>query len=126
MIIAGMMHFRPEEEAEKIMAPLLALGPLQQIKKRVPWGNITDGGDAVAAHGGLKSFISCGLKEFDGKKFEKTLDLWNKLEKDVPDTNGCVFMHLWFSTEIAQRLPAESSAWSHRDIGAWRYGITVQ
>lgn len=120
MIIAGMTHFRPEEEAEKIMAPLLALGPLQQIKKPVPWGNMTDAADALAVHGGMKSLISCGLKSFDGKKFETTLYLWNKLEKEVPDAKGCVFMYTWFSTEAAQKIPAKSSAWSHRDMGVWR------
>jgi hypothetical protein len=32
-IMVSLIHFRPEDEAEKIMAHLLELNPAQQIKK---------------------------------------------------------------------------------------------
>jgi hypothetical protein len=120
MIMVGIMHFVPEAEAKKVMAPLLALNPLQQIKKPVPWGNITDSAEALASHGGIKSLISCGMKSFEGKKFEKSLELWEKLAKEVPGANGCYFLTMWFSLEAVERVPAKSTAWSHRDMGVWK------
>ncbi len=42
------MHFRPEEEAATIMGPFLALNPVQQMKKIVPWGSMTNAADTLA------------------------------------------------------------------------------
>lgn len=83
MIMVNLTHFRPEGEAAMIMSPLLALSPLQQIKKVVPWGNMTDSADMLAGHGGIKTLHSCGMKEFDGKKFEKSLELWERMQREV-------------------------------------------
>jgi hypothetical protein len=120
MIMVGLVHLIPENEAEKVMAPLLAINPLQQIKKPITWRNITDSADALAAHGGMKSLVSCGMKNFDGKKFEKSLELWIKPAEDVPGTEGCSFIFMWFSLDAVKRFPVGSSAWSHRDMGVWR------
>jgi hypothetical protein len=83
MIMVNLTHFRPEDEAAQIMAPLLALDPLQQIKKLVPWGNMTDSTDMLSGHGGMKTLHSCGMKEFDGKVFEKSLQLWERMQSEV-------------------------------------------
>jgi hypothetical protein len=120
MIMVGIMHFRPEDEAQKVMAPLLAIGPIQEIKKPIPWANITDSADAFAAHGGIKTLISCGMKNFDGKKFEKSVELWEKLAQEVPGATGSYFLFMWFSLDAVKRVPVESSAWTHRDMGVWR------
>ena len=118
-IMVSIMHFRPEDEAEKIMAPLLALNPVQQIKKVVPWGNMTDSADMLAGHGGMKTLHSCGMKEFDGKKFEKSLELWEQIDKEVPGVKGCTFMMNWFALDAVKKKEG-SSAWTHRDMGVWR------
>ena len=113
------MHFLPETEAEKIMAPLLALGPVQQMKKVLPWGNMTDSGDIFAAHGGFKTLHSCGMKEFDAGKFEKSLDLWEKIDKEIPGVS-CTFITNWFSLDAMKKGGLMGSAWSHRDVGIWK------
>jgi len=47
-MMVNVMHFRPEEEAAIIMAPFLALNPVQMMKKIVPWGSMTDAADMLA------------------------------------------------------------------------------
>jgi hypothetical protein len=119
VIMVSLMHFRPEDEAEKIMAPLLELNPAKQIKKVVPWGNMTDSFDMIAGHGGIRTLHSCGMKEFDGKKFEKSLELWEKIDKEVPGAKGCTFIMNWFALD-GVKIKEGTSAWSHRDMGLWK------
>jgi len=120
VIMVNLMHFLPEDKADKIMAPILALGPVQQMKKILPWGNMTDSTDMLAVHGGFKTLHSCGMKEFSVEKFEKSLDLWNKIDKDIPGAKGCTFIMNWFSLDAMKKKGLAGSAWSHRDVGLWK------
>jgi hypothetical protein len=71
---------------------------------------------SVFSHGGLKTLHSVGMKEFDGKKFAKSLEYWEQIQRSGAT---CAIMMYWFSTEAMQKSPQSSSAWSHRDIGVW-------
>ena len=118
--MVNLVHFRPEEEAEQIMAPLLALDPVQQMKKVLPWGNMTDSADMLAVHGGFKTLHSCGMKGFDAATFEKSLELWEKIDKEIPGAKGCTFIMNWFSLDVMKKKGQTGSAWSHRDVGLWK------
>lgn len=98
------------------MQPLLAIKPINQIKKLIPFGNLTDAGEALMVKGGLKSIHSCGLQIFDAEKFVRCLDAWNGLTDEHPGAGRSFFMFNWFSTEGCGKFAQESSAWSHRDV----------
>lgn len=116
--MASLVHLRPESDAEKIMAPLLALDPVQQIKKALQWGNTTDSVNMLAHHSGFKTLHSCGMKEVDGKTFEKSLDLW---ERKSQEGSGRERMYLFDGLVLGRGDEEEcNSAWSHRDIGVWK------
>jgi hypothetical protein len=119
--MVNITHFRPSSEAEVIMAPLLALNPVQNIKKTVEWGSITDSSDAFSKHGGLNTIVSCGLQRFDGKQFIVSLERWKKMVDEAPRAKRSLFMFTWFSNqnEMFKRIVDESSAWSHRDCAVW-------
>jgi hypothetical protein len=119
MILVNMMNFRPEEEAEKIIAPLLALKPVQQIRKVIGFASITDAAEPLNKQGGLKTQISCGLQKFSARKFELSLDAFTKLVDEHPSASGSFFMSNWYSTEAMKKLPDMSAAYSHRDCGVW-------
>jgi hypothetical protein len=119
MVLVNTMHFRPEEEADKIAAPLLALKPVQQIKKTINFANITDAAEALNKQGGLKSQISCGMRTFDAKKFENSLHSFTRLLEEHPSTSGSFIMYNYYSPKEMMKRP-ESSAYSHRDCGVWR------
>jgi len=71
--------------------------------------------------GGLKTQISCGLQKFSAKKFEQSLEAFTKLVDEHPSASGSFFMSNWYGNEGLQRVPEESSAYSHLDCGVWRY-----
>lgn len=114
-------HFRPSSEAEIIMAPLLALNPVPNIKKTVECGNVTDSSDAFNKHGGLNTIVSCGLQRFDGRQFIESLEQWKKMVDEALGAKRSMFMFTWFSNqnEVFKRIEDESSAWSHRDCAVW-------
>lgn len=112
-------HFKPEAEAEKFMAPLIALNPIQSIKKTVNWGNITASGDPFSKHGGLNAIVSCGLQKFDGKQFIEALRVWQNLADEVPGAAKTMLLFGWYSTEVLKSIPEESTSWSHRDCPVW-------
>lgn len=120
MVIVSITHFRPEPEAEKVMAPLLALNPVQNVKKNVECGNITDPNEALSKQGGLKTFTSCGLQKFDGKQFVECLERWKKLVDQAPGAAGTRIMFGWYSNEVLKSIPEESTSWSHRDCPVWK------
>ncbi len=119
MIMVSVTHFRPEAEAEEFMAPFVALKPVQNIRKVVGWGNITDPTDALSKQGGLRALVSCGLQKFDGKKFIYALDSWQKLVDEAPGAAGTMTMFGWYSNEVLKKIPEESTPWSHRDCPIW-------
>jgi len=123
MIMVSATHFRPEAEAEEFMAPFIALKPVQNIRKIVEWGNITDPTEALSKQGGLRTLASCGLQKFDGKKFIHALDSWQKLVDEAPGAAGTMTMFGWYSNEILKKIPEESTAWSHRDCPIWYMGF---
>lgn len=118
VVMVNTMHFRPEAEADKVVAPLLALKPIKQVKNTIDFANITDAAEALNKQGGLKTQISCGMKTFSAKKFEAGLESFTKLVEEYPSASGSLFMYNWYSTEAMMKRP-ESSAYSHRDVGTW-------
>ncbi|KUJ14527.1 FAD-binding domain-containing protein [Mollisia scopiformis] len=118
MLMVSVTNLRPEAEAEKFMAPLIALKPVQNIKKTVEFGNITDPSD-VFGKPGLNTLLSCGLQRFDGKQFIEALDKWKKLVEEAPGAARTVFMFTWYSNEILKTIPEETTPWSHRDCPIW-------
>lgn len=73
------VHFRPEEEADRVVAPILALKPVKQIKNVIGFANITDAAEALNKQGGLKTQISCGMQKFSSEKFEGGLESFTNL-----------------------------------------------
>jgi len=120
MILVKTMHLRSEEEAKRIVEPLLALKPVHQVKQIVGFAEITDATDTMFTQGGLKAQISCGLQRFDGKKFEHSLQSFTELLEEHPGTSGSFFMMNWWSTDGMRRVSDKSSAYSHRDCRVWR------
>jgi hypothetical protein len=114
------MHFRPGAEADTFVAPLLALNPVQKIRKEIDFVNITDAAEALNVQGGLKAQISCGMQTFAPEKFEKTLHSFSELVERYPSAAGCGFMFNWYATQAMREREGEGSAYSHRDCGVWR------
>jgi hypothetical protein len=119
MVMVNTVHFRSEEEADQVVAPLLALKPIKQIKNVIGFANITDAAEALNKQGGLKTQISCGMQKFSAEKFEGGLKSFRKLVEEHPSASGSFFMYNWCSTEAMLKRP-ESSAYSHRDVGVWK------
>lgn len=117
-MIVNTTHFRPEEEADRVVAPLLALKPIKQFKATIGFANVTDAGEALNKQSGFKYLNSCGMQTFKARKFEDSLDSFTKLIEEHPTARGSFFMHNWYSTKAIMERP-ESSAYSHRDIGVW-------
>jgi hypothetical protein len=114
-------HFCSEVEAEKVMQPFLDAKPIKSIKEKVSFANLTDGTDALNKPGGNKAQISCGMRKFDPRKFEESLKRWTELVERYPGAAGSFFMFTWVSTEAMRNVPDESTCWSHRDCGIWRW-----
>ncbi|KAF8850675.1 FAD-binding domain-containing protein [Acephala macrosclerotiorum] len=123
MLIVSITHFRPESEAEKVMAPLVALNPTQNIKREVFWASITDASDSLSKHGGYNTLVSCGLQRFDGKQFEQSLESWTKMIEEVLGVARTMMMFGWYSNEVLKSIPEGSTAWSHRDCPVWFMGF---
>jgi hypothetical protein len=70
MIMVTTKHFCNEEEAKKVMGPLLDAKPVKQIKDTVSFANFTDSADELNKPGGVKSQISCGMR-----KLSRTTDI---------------------------------------------------
>ncbi|KAH6715691.1 hypothetical protein BKA61DRAFT_547409 [Leptodontidium sp. MPI-SDFR-AT-0119] len=121
VITVSITHFRSEAEAEGIMKPLLAANPVAQMKRHTAFSNLTDAADKIDKKGGFKSVVSCGLKGFDPRKFEKCLDSWTGLVDEHPEAASTFFMFLWASKEGMKSFGDESSAYGHRDIGCWSF-----
>jgi hypothetical protein len=119
MILVNTMHFRPEEEADRIVAPLLALKPVQQMKKTIGFENMTDAAEAFNKQGGFKAQISCGMQKFSARKFEQSLNSFGTLLDENPSTSGSFIMYNYYSPKQMMTRP-ESSPYSHRDCGVWR------
>lgn len=107
------------------MKPILAAKPLQQVKKLINFAQITDGADALNTQGGLKSQISCGMQTFDGKKFAKSLEIYNALVSKYPSAAGSCFLFPWFPKLGMAKSTDESSPFSHRDVLIWRYVVLI-
>ncbi len=120
MVLVNITHFRPETEAEYIMEPLLALKPIQHIKKEMAWANMTDASEAISKPVGLGSQISCGLQKFSAEKFEKALESWTKLVEEYPNASGRLILFGWNAPPQLRIFPVDNSAWSHRDCGVWK------
>lgn len=116
--MVSITHFRPEE-AEIAMAPLLSLNPVQNIKRTVEWGNITDASEPLSKHGGYNTLVSCGLQKFDGKQFLQSLESWTKMVGEAPGAARTMIMFGWYSNDVLKSIPEESTAWSHRDCPVW-------
>jgi hypothetical protein len=102
------------------MQPLIDAKPVKQIKDTVSFANFTDSADALNKPGGIKAQISCGMRKFDGQKFEESLDQWTELVEKYPGAVGSFFMFTWVSTEAMKKVPDDTTCWSHRDCGVWR------
>ena len=113
-------HFCSEEEAQKVIQPLLDAKPVKEIKDNVSFANITDSTDALNQPGGIKTQISCGMRKFNGRKFEESFKRWTDLVQNFPGAAGSFFMFTWVSTEAMKTVSDDSACWSHRDCGIWR------
>jgi hypothetical protein len=120
MIIVNTKHFQSDEEAQKVIAPILDAKPERQIKNVIDFAHITDSLDAFNNPGGLKRQISCGMRSFSTNKFEQSLKQWVDLVDTFPNAFGTFFMFTWVSTEAMKKVPDESTCWSHRDCGIWK------
>ncbi|KAH8594653.1 hypothetical protein B0O99DRAFT_687431 [Bisporella sp. PMI_857] len=125
LILVNTMHFRPEEEADEIVAPLLALQPTQKIKKAIGFANITDASQAINEPGGFKAQISCGMQKFDAQKFKECLKSFTNLVEEHPSASGSFLMTSWYSTKAMRQLPDDSSSYSHRDCGVWNMAFVI-
>jgi hypothetical protein len=125
MIMVSLTHFRPLSEIDAIIQPLLSLKPINQIRKTNPWSNITDSGEGLSKAGGYKTQVTCGLQRFSAAQFVSLLTVWKKLVTGNPSANGSLFMYTFYSTDGVKKQAEESSAWSHRDIGIWAYGLPI-
>ena len=120
MILVNIMNFRPKSEADAIVAPLLALNPVQKITKTIGFVNITDAAEALNKQKGFKTQISCGMQKFDGNILEKGLESWTKLVDEHPNASSSFFMYNLYSTGGMMKFGEESSSYSHRDCAVWR------
>lgn len=116
----NIVNFRPEAEADQIVALLLTLKPIQSFKKLIEFAQMTDSAEPMNVQGGLKTAVSCGLQSFKGKNIELGLEEFTTLVEDHPSASRSLFMTNWYSTDGMRRIPDTSSAYSHRDIGVWR------
>lgn len=102
------------------MGPLLAINPVNQIKKTIPFASLTDSAETLMKKGGLKGVVSCGLQTFEASMFERCLEAWTRLVEGHPDAVSSFFMFIWASTEKMKKLGDQLSSYSHRDCAVWR------
>jgi len=108
MILVNIMNFRPKSEADAIVAPLLALKPVQKTTKTIAFVNITDAAEALNKQSGFKTQISCGMRNFDESILEKGLESWTKLVDEHPSASSSFFMYNLYSTEGMMKFREES------------------
>jgi hypothetical protein len=121
MIMVSMSHFCSEEEAAAFMAPFIAIGPLQQMKRVVGFGQVTTFADMKDNElvGTYRDKYSCGLQAFRAEIMEKSLDLWRDIVKEDPNSAKTVVMHTLYG-EDPLKGDTTSAAWTHRDCKLWR------
>lgn len=122
MILVSTMHFRPGSEADAVVAPLLALNPVQKFRKEIDFINITDAADAFNTQGGFKVQISCGMQTFAVEKFERALAVFEDLAENWPSAAQSALFFNWASNQATtdREVPSGGSAYSHRDCRVWR------
>lgn len=119
MLVVSTKHFRPEEEAERVLESLVALQPIQTFRKFIDFSKSTDGSDASNKPGGLRTMFSCGLQEFKPEKLIVGAKMWTEMVEKWPSTAGSIFIFDWMSTSGMKEFEGDGSAYSHRDCPTW-------
>jgi hypothetical protein len=120
MIMVSTFFCGSEEDARRAFAVLFDLGPLHSEGTLVPFNEIPKAFEVFNKKGGYKQFISTGLQRFDTEGLKRSLGIWLELAEECPRAKGTAFLLSWFNNQKVREVAEDSTAFGHRDIGAWQ------
>ncbi|KAL4997559.1 FAD-binding domain-containing protein [Aspergillus recurvatus] len=124
VIIANAAYFGPLDEAEELVAPLRALGPLTTATNIVPWtqlqrtaffgqGNTSDPTECIP--GQWSDGYSIGLKQTDVPTLVSFFNSLHEFYSQHPSLNGIVLIER-YPNAVTLSVPDGETAYPHREI----------
>lgn len=120
LIISARLIGNPAD-AQKAYQALYELNPLIANGGEVPLPNASDARAALGAKGDFKRFSVVGLHDFDINAFMKTIDVWQELITECPDSINTAFNFQWDSRSAAPT--SFETAMSLRDVRFWQNNL---
>ena len=106
----------PQAEAEKLLAPVRATGPVIDFTGPLPWPALQSMFDALYP-AGLQWYWKA---DFFGPLNDTTMMIHAKYGEQLPTMHST--MHLYPVNGVAGRVPADATAWNYRDA---KYGAVM-
>ncbi|KAF2653492.1 FAD binding domain-containing protein [Lophiostoma macrostomum CBS 122681] len=122
IVVTGFLLHASEDEGKAAFQPLYDLGPVAITNVTLPYSQWNAAADSFCTRSQRKPGLNQGITKLVPEQWTEIWDLYAEFQKKPSAENSVVIVEM-YNLEKARSIPADSTAFPHRDVNAQAFVI---